>query len=91
MDPKLEQLFYFALGSALTVKERLEKNSEEFKAWQEKAEDQARSFVDDVTRRGEEEKNAFRQILTDALKEVVAELNLATRDDLDELKAKLDN
>lgn len=90
MDPKLEQLFYFALGSALTVKERLEKNSDEFRAWQEKAEGQARSFVDDVTRRGQEEKDAFREMLKDVLKEVVGELNLATREDLEALKAELD-
>jgi hypothetical protein len=32
MDKKLEQLFYAALGGALAVKEKIETNSDEFKA-----------------------------------------------------------
>ena len=86
METKLEQLFYFALGSALAVKEKIEKNSEEMKAWQAKAEENARGFFDELAERGAEEKDALKKIFKDALKEVVAELDLVTRADLEELK-----
>lgn len=89
MDTKLEQLFYFALGSALAVKEKLEKNSEEIKTWQSKAEENAKGFFDDLAQRGEKEKESFRKMMTDILKEVVADLDLATKADLEKLKKEL--
>ena len=89
MDTKLEQLFYFALGSALAVKEKMEKNSEEIKVWQEKAEENAKGFFDDLAQRGEKEKESFRKMMTDILKEIVADLDLATKADLEKLKKEL--
>ena len=90
MENKLEQLFYFALGSALSVKEKLEKSSEEARAWQEKAEQNARSFIDEVAQRGEQEKDAFRGMLKDLLQEIVKDLDLATKTDLEQLKKDLE-
>jgi polyhydroxyalkanoate synthesis regulator phasin len=89
MESKLEQLFYFALGSALAAKEKFEKSSEEAKVWQEKAEQNARTFFDDLAQRGEQEKDAFRSLLKDLLKEIVSELDLATKADLEQLKKDL--
>ncbi len=89
METKLEQLFYTALGGALMVKDKLEANSEELKAWQEKSEEHARSFFDEWTKRGEKEKGQFKGMVKDIVKEVVAELNLATKDDLKKLKKEL--
>lgn len=89
MDKKLEQLFYAALGCALTVKDKIETNNEEIKACQEKSEESARKFVDEMTKRGEQEKEEFKKVFKDTLKELVEELNLATRDDLEKLKQEL--
>jgi len=91
MDKKLEQLFYFALGSALAVKEKLEKNGEEMKEWQEKAEEKAKEHFDDLAQRGEQEKESFKQMMTDILKDVVADLDLATKADLEKLKKDMGN
>lgn len=90
MEKKLEQLFFAALGGALTFKEKLEVNSEEIKAWQQKSEENARSFFDELAKRGENEKENFKGMIKDIVKEVVAELNLATREDLEKLKEELD-
>ena len=89
MDKKLEQLFYAALGGALAVKEKIETNNDEFKACQEKSEEKARTFLDEMAQRGEEEKHLFKGMFKDLLKEVVFELNLATRDDLEKLKQEM--
>ena len=89
MDAKLEQLFYAVLGGALSVKEKMEQGGDELKSWQETSEQNAREFVDELAARGEQEKDEFRKLLTDALKEVVADLDLATKEDLEKLKQEL--
>ena len=89
MNKKLEQLFYAALGGALAVKEKIETNNDEIKACQEKSEEKARIFLDEMAKRGEEEKDQFKERFKDILKEVVSDLNLATKDDLEKLKQEL--
>ena len=90
MDKKLEQLFYAVLGGALAVKEKMETSTEEIKAWQEKSEENARTFFDDMAERGEQEKEQFKGMFKDILKEVVEELDLATKADLEKLKKELE-
>ena len=90
MDKKLEQLFYAVLGGALAVKEKIETSNEDIKAWQEKSEENARTFFDEMAQRGEQEKDQFKGMFKDILKEVVEELNLATKDDLEQLKKALE-
>ncbi len=89
MDKKLEQLFFTALGGALAVKDKLEANSDEINAWREKSEEHARSFFDELAKRGEKERDQFKEMVKDVVKEVVSELNLATKDDLKKLKKEL--
>jgi len=90
MDKKLEQLFYAVLGGALAVKEKIETSNEEIKNWQEKNEENARTFFDEMAQRGEKEKEQFKGMLKDILKEIVEEMNLATKDDLEKLKQEMD-
>lgn len=90
MDKKLEQLFYALLGGALAVKEKVETNNEEIKNWQEKSEANARVFLDELAQRGEKEKDHFKEMVKDILKEIVEELDIATKDDLKKLKKELD-
>jgi len=89
MDSKLEQLFYFALGGALAAKEKFEKSNDEAKVWQEKAEQNARAFFDDMAERGAQEKDAFKSMLKDLLKEIVDDLGLATKADLEQMRKDL--
>lgn len=90
MDKKLEKLFYAVLGGALAVKEKIENSNEEIRAWQEQSEENARFFFDEMAQRGENEKEHFKEMLKGILKEVVEDLNLATKDDLQKLKQELD-
>jgi polyhydroxyalkanoate synthesis regulator phasin len=91
MDKKLEQLLYIALGGALSVKEKLEKNSEEISKWQSEAEANARAFLDELSQRGAQEKDHVKELLREQIKEVINELGLATKADLEELKKDLKN
>ncbi len=90
MDKRLEQLFYVALGSAMAVKDKVEKNREEFRQAADKAEETAREFFDEMAQRGEQEKEGLRVMLRDLLKEVVSDLNLATKADLEQLRKDLE-
>lgn len=89
MDKKLEQLFYIALGGALSVKDKLENNSEEVKKWQSEAEANARAFLDELSQRGAQEKDQVKDLLREQIAEVINELGLVTRADLEELKKDL--
>ncbi|SHJ04496.1 hypothetical protein SAMN02745165_01391 [Malonomonas rubra DSM 5091] len=90
MDKKLEQLFYAVLGGALAVKEKIEANNEELKAWQEKSEENARTFFDEMAQRGEKEKEQFKGMFKDILKEVIDELDLVTKQDIEKLRKDLE-
>ncbi|PLX94493.1 MAG: hypothetical protein C0619_02880 [Desulfuromonas sp.] len=90
MDKKMEQLFFAVLGGALAVKDKLESGSEEIKTWQEKSEENARAFFDELAERGEQERDQLKAMIRDILKDIVAELDLATKDDLAQLKKDLD-
>jgi polyhydroxyalkanoate synthesis regulator phasin len=90
MDKKLEHLFYAFFGGALMVKEKLESNREELKAWQVKSEESARTLLNELAQRGEKEKEQFRNMFKELFKEVVSELNLATKQDLENLKKELE-
>ncbi len=90
MDKRLEQLFYVALGSAMAVKDKVEKNREEFRQAADKAEETAREFFDEMAQRGEQEKEGLRVMLRDLLQEVVSDLNLATKADLEQLRKDLE-
>jgi polyhydroxyalkanoate synthesis regulator phasin len=89
MDKKLEQLFYIALGGALSVKDKLENNSEEVKKWQSEAEANAREFLDELSQRGAQEKDHVKDLLREQITEVINELGLATKADLEALKKDL--
>ena len=86
----LEQLFYLALGGALAAKERMERDSARFKDFQHQAEDSAREFLDDLNARGEDERESVRNYMRGLLREVIDDLGLATKEDLEQLKKDLE-
>ncbi len=90
MDKKLEQLFFAALGGAMTLKEKLEVSSEELKAWQSHNEAKARECFDELAKRGEEEQDQFRQMLKQVLHELVEDLDLVTKSDLEKFRQELE-
>lgn len=89
MENKFEQLLFTVLGAALVVKDKLETGNEEMKAWQEKSEAQARELLNDMAERGEGEREKLKSMLKQLFKEVIEELNLATKEDLEQLKHEL--
>jgi len=89
MKEKLEQLFYFGLGSALMAKEKIEQAGEAARGSREENDRKAREFFDQAVARGSAEREQLKGNIKELLKEAIDELGLATRADLDALREEL--
>ncbi|CZE51065.1 phasin family protein [Campylobacter geochelonis] len=86
----LKDMLYIGLGGFMEVKERVEK---ELKALEEKgklSKDDSKAFLKNLYDKGEEEHNRHYELMTKALKDVIGELELATKDDIKNLEKKID-
>lgn len=85
----LKELLHVGLGSVVVVKEKIE---EELKVLQEKGKinsTDAKSFIESITKKGEEEDEKLKAKIKEMLKEAIEELGVATKKDLEDLKSKL--
>jgi len=89
MKDKLENLFYFGLGSMLLAKEKLEQAGESAKSAKEENESKAREFFDQAVAKGSEEREQVKGNIKELLKEAIDELGLATRADIEALRNEL--
>ncbi|MDY0186007.1 MAG: hypothetical protein RBR43_09030 [Desulfuromonadaceae bacterium] len=93
-ESPLEQLLYLALGTALAAKKRIESDSAQFREFQQQAQDNARTLLKGLSSRGEEGRDSARDTARDALRtllrEVIDDLGLATKKDLEQLKKDLE-
>ena len=88
MKPTLENLVYFGIGSALLAKEKLEKGSATAKESLEASEQKAREFFEKAFTKGSAERDSIKNNLREVLTEVIAELGLVTKADLEEALQK---
>ena len=89
MKDKLEQLFYFGLGSALMAKEKMEQTGESTRSFRDESDRKAREFFDQAVAKGSEERERVKGSIKEMLAEVVDELGLATRADIDALREEI--
>lgn len=85
----LKELLHVGLGSVVVIKDKIE---EELKILQEKGKintSDAKSFLESVTKKGEEEDEKIKQKIKDMLKEAIEELGVATKKDIEDLRSKL--
>ncbi len=82
----LKEMIYTGIGGAMLFKERVE---EELKRLEDKgklSKEDTQQFLDDLKIKGEEEETKFKTQIKEALKEVIDELGLATKADIEKLK-----
>lgn len=85
----LKELLHVGMGSVMVVKEKIE---EELKVLQEKGKintADAKSFLESVSKKGEEEDERLKTKIKDMLKEAIEELGVATKKDIEDLRSKL--
>ena len=85
----LKELIYTGLGGALLFKEKVE---DELKKLEEKGKldtKDIKSFMESLEEKGKESDKKFKEELKSSLKEIIDELGIATKEDLEKLKEDL--
>ena len=85
----LKELIFTGLGGALVLKEKIE---EELKKLEEKGKldtKDVKSFLESLEQKGKESDEKFKAELKSTIKEIIDELGLATKEDLQKLKEDL--
>ena len=85
----LKEMIFTGLGGALLLKEKVE---EGLKALEEKGKiktDDAKSFLESLEQKGKDEDERIKSKIKDIFKEVLDELGVATKADLEKLKEDL--
>ena len=85
----LKELLHTGIGAGLLLKEKVE---EEVKKMEESGKiktDDAKSFLESIEQKGKEEEQKNKEKLKSMLKEIIDDLGLATKDDLEKLKQEL--
>ena len=85
----LKEILFTGLGGALLLKERVE---EELKTLQKKGKiktSDAKSFLESLEQKGKDEDERIKAKIKDMFKEVLDELGVATKADLEKLKEDL--
>ncbi len=85
----LKELIFTGLGGALVLKEKIE---DELKKLEDKGKidtKDVKSFLESLEQKGKESDEEFKTELKSTLKDIIDELGLATKDDLQKLKEEL--
>jgi polyhydroxyalkanoate synthesis regulator phasin len=85
----IEKLFYTGLGVAATMKQKVESEIQELEKKGKIKTDDAQSFLESIEAKGKEEDQKLKQEIKKTLKEVIDELGLATKEDIQKLKEEL--
>jgi len=85
----LKELLNTGIGAGLLLKEKVEDEMKKLEDEGKIKTSDAKSFLRSIEKKGKEEDAKNREKLKSMLKEVVDELGIATKDDLEKLKQEL--
>ena len=84
-----KDLITLGVGSALLAKEKVEEELKELIDKGKMSKEEAQKLIEKAKAKGEEEEKALKEEIKKALKEVLDEMGLATKEDIERLKEKL--
>ena len=90
MKSVLEKGFLAGIGLLSMTREKAQKVIEELTHEGELQKNEAKEWVDQLSARGEEERQALRKLVRDEMKKVLDEMGLATKEDIQKLLDKQD-
>jgi polyhydroxyalkanoate synthesis regulator phasin len=85
----LKDLIYTGIGAVAVLKEKVEAEVKKLEEEGKLKTTDAKSFLESIETKGKEEEAKFKEQLKSTLKEVIDELGLATKEDLQKLKEDL--
>ena len=90
MKSLLEKGFLAGIGLLSMTREKAQEVIEELTHEGELQRTEVKQWVDELSSRGEEERQALRKLVRDELKKVLDEMGLATKEDIQKLVEKRD-
>lgn len=84
-----KDLLYTGIGAAVVLKEKVEAEVKKLEEQGKLKTTDAKSFLESIEAKGKEEETKIKEQLKSALKEVIEELGLATKADLQKLREDL--
>jgi polyhydroxyalkanoate synthesis regulator phasin len=91
MKSLLEKGFLAGIGLLSMTREKAEKVMDELSHEGELQKSEVKQWVDKLSDRGEEERNALRKLIRDEMKKVLDEIGLVTKEDIEKLLEKRDS
>jgi len=85
----LKDLLYSGVGAAMVLKEKVEDEVKKLEDEGKLKKDDAKTFLDSIEKKGKDKEAKFKEELKSTLKEVIEELDIATKADLETLKEDL--
>lgn len=85
----LKELLHTGIGAGLLIKEKVEEEMKKLEDEGKIKTSDAKSFLESVEKKGKEEEEKSKEKLKTILKEIISELDLATKQDLQNLKDEL--
>ena len=85
----LKDLLYAGIGAAVVMREKVEAEVKKLEESGKIKTDDAKSFMESIEQKGKDEQTRIKEEIKSALKEVIDELGLATKEDLEKLAERL--
>ncbi|MGI6657258.1 MAG: phasin family protein [Desulfobulbus sp.] len=90
MKELLKNVLYTGVGAAFLTKEKIEELKNDLTDRGRMSQEEGKQFVDDLLNRSEKAREQLEAWIDKRVEERVARLNLATKDELAELRTRLD-
>jgi len=85
----LKEMLHTGFGVASVIHEKIEEEVTKLEKKSKIKKDDAKSFLESLEEKGKEEDSKIKEHLKTTLKEIIDELGLATKNDLEKLKKEL--
>lgn len=85
----LKELLYTGIGAAVVMREKVEEEMKKLEESGKLKTGDAKSFLQSIEEKGESEEAKVKEEMKRMLKEVINELGIATKEDLEQLKSEL--
>lgn len=85
----LKELFHTGLGAGLLIKEKVEEELHKLEKEGKIKSSDSKSFINSIEKKGKEEEDRQKDKIKSMLKEIISELGIATKEDIEKLKHDL--
>lgn len=85
----LKELFHTGLGAGLLIKEKVEEELHKLEKEGKIKSSDSKSFINSIEKKGKEEEDRQKDKIKSILKEIISELGIATKEDIEKLKHDL--